>query len=228
MTNISAHFPCIGSRSRPLEAQPAGCQSHLVAAKPHPRDGWNPRRRGPSARAGRPSGGPKRHEVESRVGKAVTSPRPGAPGAADHHQSLVAKQTRGAERALPLAPPLSRLQRERAQPRVAVRDPEDPRQPRRLPRTDVLGLQHEHATPRGAPTRTPPRARRSRRPTTSDVHRHATLSGFGSRVADLQDIVDDLEAEIRAADLGRGPPLAAARPQRAARRDRSRSAARRS
>ena len=97
-----------------------------------------------------------------------------------------------AELALPRQPPLARLQRELAQPRVAVRDPEDPRQrrptapaPRRRPRARAT------RAPRFA-ARTRSRARRFRAPTMTHPSPHVGLP----HVADLQDIVDDLEAEI--------------------------------
>ena len=92
-----------------------------------------------------------------------------------------------------------------------MRDPKDPRQPRRLPGTDALRLQHDRAMP------APLQLERRREPTDPganhhDVHRAdpkgdsplpRQLSREGDcplkvrRVADLQDIVDDLEAEIR-------------------------------
>ena len=59
-------------------------------------------------------------------------------------EALVSEQAQP-ELALPAPPAALGVERERAQPRIAVGDAEDARQPRRLPGADALGLEHEHA-----------------------------------------------------------------------------------
>ena len=112
----------------------------------------------------------------------------------DHHEALVAEQLPTPSSRSQAQPPLARLQRERAQPRVGVRDPEDPRQARRLARADALGLEHRH--PRAAALQLV----RGRQPADPGAHDHDVhrrgIVGLRA-VADLQEIVDDLEAEIR-------------------------------
>ena len=138
-------------------------------------------------------------------------------GRRDDHEALLAEQPPGAELVLPRQPALARLERQRAQPGVAVSDPEDPAESRRLAGADALGLEHDHV--RAAPLQLV----RGCQPADSrshDHHVHPGIVGFsGGRPAG-----DRRRPRGRdpPADLGRGPALAPARAQRPARRGRRR------